>query len=361
MSKKKKLVIVVPSLVACGAERVMSFIANNISKEHFETTLWIASVPESTVYNVDSIKVKYFNKSRVLNAIPSFFWSLRKEKPDLVVSTLSYLNTAMGLLSVFFPKIKFIGREANVHNVDKFEKGTKKIKRIGAYIPLNFGYRFLDIIICQSNDMYNDLNLNYGIPNSKLKTINNPITDNFKLEKRLFDRKDYFQFITVGRLSKQKGHKRIISVLAKLNIPFKYTIIGDGPEKDAVFKLIEQLGLSETIIHIPYTNEVSKYLAKSDLFLQGSYFEGFPNCLLESSAMGTPIVGFQAPGGIDEIIENGINGFIAEDEEKFAYYILKSINDHQWNPEIISKTVTDKFNKDKILKEYESLFLEVIG
>lgn len=361
MSKKIKIAFVLPSLVAGGAERVMSFIANNISKEHFDTTLWIAGVPEDTVYNVDSIKVKYFNKSRVLNAIPSFFWSLQKEKPDLVVSSLCYLNTAMGLLSIFFPKIKFIGREANVHNVSTNEEKTKGTKRIGAYVPINFGYRFLDKIICQSNDMYNDMKLNYGIPDSKLKTINNPITDNFKLEKRLTDKGDCFQFITVGRLSKQKGHKRIISVLAKLDIPFKYTIIGDGPLKEDIFELIKELGLSEKIIHIPYTNEISKYLSKSDLFLQGSYFEGFPNCLLESSAMGTPIVGYLAPGGIDEIIENGVNGFIAEDEEQYADYILKSVNGHQWNPEIINKTVTDKFNKHKILKEYESLFIEVLN
>lgn len=357
MNKKIKLIFVLPSLVAGGAERVMSFIANNISKDYFETTLWVAGVPENTVYNVDSIKVKYFNKSRVLNAIPSFYWSLREEKPDLVVSTISHLNTAMGLLSVFFPKTKFVGRETIVYTVIKNEKRTK---RIGNYIPLNFSYRFLDIIICQSKDMYKDMKLNYGVPNSKLKIINNPITDNFKIEKKIIDKRDFFQFITVGRLSEQKGHKRIIRVLSKLDIPFKYTIIGDGTEKDDIFRLIEELGLSEKIIHIPYTNEVSKHLAKSDLFLQGSYFEGFPNCLLESSAMGTPIVGFQAPGGIDEIVEDGLNGFIAEDEEKYAYYILKSVNNHKWNPEIISKFIVNKFNKDKILKEYESLFFDIL-
>lgn len=360
MSKKIKLIIVLPSLVAGGAERVMSFVANNISKEFFDTTLWVAGIPSETVYKVDNVEVKYFNKSRILNALPNFFLELRKQKPDLVVSTLSYLNTAMGLLSIFFPKIKFIGREATVHKVDLYDKETKRARRIGAYIPLNLGYKFLDMIICQSTDMFNDLILNYNIPASKLKIINNPITDHFKLQKKTPPKGDYFQFITVGRLSKQKGHKRIINALATLNIPFKYTIIGNGPEKDSIFKLIETLNLSAHIIHIPYTNEVASQLSNSNLFLQGSYFEGFPNCLLESSAMGTPIVGFKAPGGIDEIIENGINGFIAEDEKEFAACILRAVK-NQWDPEIISEKVTDKYSKDKILKAYEDLFIATLN
>src|SRR5690606_663346 len=98
---------------------------------------------------------------------------------------------------------------------------------------------------------------------------------------------------------------------------FNYTLVGNGVDRDEIFAHAKNLGLTDNIKHIPFTNEVATYLKENDVFLQGSFVEGFPNALLESCAVGTPVIAFKAPGGIDEIIENGINGFIADDKDDF--------------------------------------------
>ena len=356
---KKKIFFVLPDLVPGGAERVMSFIAQNISKEYFDTSLWLAGYERSDGYSIESIKVTYFNKPRVLKAIPRLFNALRKEKPDLIISSMAHVNSALAMLSIFFPKTKFVGREANVLSVvGQYKKGSGLF---GGSKLIKFSYKLLDMLICQSNDMLTDMKTNYGISEKKLKKINNPITDSFKVKQEKTNKGSIIKFVTVARLKKQKGHLRIVKALSKLDFPFEYTIVGDGPEKNEIFNLINECNLNEKIKHIPFTKEVSKHLSESDLFLQGSYVEGFPNCLIESCSVGTPIVAFNAPGGLNEIIEEGVNGFIAENENDYISLIDKAVTSHKWSPKEINESVHKKFNKEKILKEYENLFLEILN
>ncbi|PWH82397.1 glycosyltransferase [Algibacter marinivivus] len=358
MKKKKKIVFVLPEITAGGAERVMTFLAQNLSKEYFDVSLWAAGFEKNTIYNVDGVNVKYFNKPRVLKATPGFFFALIKNKPDIVISSISHLNTVMGLLSIFFPKTKFVGREANVLSIKKQFGGKKK--SFISKIPFSkIGYKLLDIILCQSKDMFNDMKTNYNIPTSKMRIINNPITDAFTLKSQNAKKDDIVKFITVARLKKQKGHERIIKVISKLNFPYQYTIIGDGPEKERLFALIEELGIKKNIKHIPYTKEVPKYLAESDFFLQGAYVEGFPNCLIESCSVGTPVLAYKAPGGLDEILELEVNGLIADNDDEFLRNIIKSKTEIEWDPKKINHSVTKKFNKKVILQKYEELFLEL--
>jgi glycosyltransferase involved in cell wall biosynthesis len=93
------------------------------------------------------------------------------------------------------------------------------------------------------------------------------------------------------------------------------------------------------------------------MFLQGSYVEGFPNALLESCVVGTPVIAFNAPGGTKEIVENGINGFLVYDEGEF---IEKLKGNRVWSPKEIRESVYRKFNKDKILMQYEQLFFDIL-
>lgn len=355
--KKIKIFFVLPTLHAGGAERVMSFLSENIDETQFYSSLIIVGHKKNSKYDVNKIPVHFLNKDRVASSIPTLIKILNKNRPDIVISSISHINTVMALISFLFPKTKFIGREANVLSVVK--NYTNQTNRLGTLISPSKSYKFLDLIVCQSNDMFNDMNRNFKIPKSKLRVINNPITDTFKLKNSKNKSNNVLRFITVAALKKQKGHKRILTVLSKLNIPFQYTIIGSGSEETELYRLIDKFGLKNKVLHVPFTNEVPKYLAESDFFLQGSFVEGFPNALIESCAVGTPVLAFAAPGGLDEIIEPELNGLIATDEEEYLKNIIRSQNIN-WNSKDIRESVYKKFNSKKILKEYENLFLEMM-
>jgi len=354
-TSKINITFVLPTLKPHGAEKIMSFIAQNLDNNKFNSTLLIIGYEKDAGYKIKGIKLKFLNKFRVLVAVPSLFFYLIKNKPTVVMSSISHLNLVMAFLSIFFKRIKFVGREASVCSV----MGLYTEKQIGIYDKLiKIGYNWLDAIVCQSQDMVDDLVQNIRINSQKLILINNPITQN-NVVKSLNSTNGVKKLITVGRLSKEKGYVRILNHLSKLKFPFQYTIIGDGKEASQLLNLIEKLNLKGKVNHIANTNKVDKYLAESDLYLQGSFVEGFPNALLESCVVGTPVIAYNVPGGTKEIIQNDVNGYLVSSKEEYIDKINYSLFKKEWNPLEISNSVQKKFKKEEIIKKYEELFIQL--
>jgi glycosyltransferase involved in cell wall biosynthesis len=359
MSKKIKIFFVLPTLYAGGAERVISFVSQNLDKKKFNTKLIVIGFEKDSKYDVSRIPVIYLNKPRVLSGIFGLTRLIAKHKPQIVLSSISHLNIAMGLISKMFPKIKFIGRHATITNEAQKYKTQKKKPLLSSLINLDqIGIKSLDNIICQSSDMKDDFLKIYDIDKSKIKIIYNPVTQVEVLKSKESQINGVKKFITVGRMTKVKGQSRLLDVLSKLTIPFEFTIIGNGRNKEDILRKIEELNLTDKVKHIEHSDDVFSHLIKHDMFLQGSYSEGFPNALLESCTVGVPVVAFNAPGGTKEIVTDGINGFLVNNEDEF----LERLKDtREWNPKDIRDHVNKKFNKEKIIGDYEELFIEVLN
>ncbi|BFP42765.1 N-acetylgalactosamine-N,N'-diacetylbacillosaminyl -diphospho-undecaprenol 4-alpha-N-acetylgalactosaminyltransferase [Flavobacteriaceae bacterium GF1] len=353
---KIKILFVLPTLTAGGAEKIIAYIAQNINRKYFESYLIIVGHEAEAKYKIKGIEVKFLNKDRVLYAIPALFSVLYSYRPNVVLSSIGHLNTIMGLLSFFFAKTKFAIRESSVISErSKFGKSRK----LGNFSGLlsKIAYDQVDCVICQSRDMAEDFKKIYNIPDTKIDIINNPITLTIKPKSKSAI-SGITKFITIGRLSQEKGHLRVLELLAKLKKPFQYTIIGSGTEKDVIFERIKELNLEDRITHIQHTDDVYQYLKTHDLFLQGSFVEGFPNAVLESCVAGTPVLAFNVPGGTKEIIEHNINGFLVGNEEEF----LSCLNsDRKWDPTVIHTTVYEKYNSEKIVGLYENLFKRLLN
>jgi len=357
--KKIKITFILPSLAAGGAERILSFIAQELNKDDFEPTLLVTGYEKETVYQLKDLNIIYLNKSRVLKSVFSLAKYFKKNKPNIVVSSIVHLNTLTALISIAFPKIKFVAREANV--LTTLNKHNPYTKSFFPKFLVKIAYRLVDCIICQSKDMQKDMIDNYHVDKSKTILINNPITKVYPLKSDEFIKNNVFRFITVARLSKEKGHDRILEALSKLDFDFKYTIIGNGPEKEAIFNKIKSYQLENVIEYISFTNEVHTYLSENNLFLQGSYVEGFPNVLLESCVVGTPILAFNAPGGLDEIIEQNKNGLIAKNIDEYIMYLKALHSDFIFNPKTVSQIVKDRFKSQYIVSQYENLFKHLVA
>jgi len=351
--EKIKVTFAIPTLSAGGAERVMSYVAQNLDRNKFEASLLVMGKQKDAAYTVEGIEVIFLEKEKVRNAFFGTTNYLRRQKPDLVISAIVHLNTMMAVISILFPNMKFVGRETFVRSASlvkrkRFSFNTSKIQKY-----------LLDAMICQSQDMKIDMIENFNIPEEKLTTIHNPVNEKFKL-KEAKNSDGITKFITVGRLSKHKGHIRVLNSLSNFGKPFTYTIIGKGTYLDEIKAKAKELAIDDKVQFIEFTNEVPHYLQTCDIFLHGSFVEGFPNSMLESCAVGTPVVAFDAPGGINEIIEPGINGFIASNEDEFLQCIHKVINENYFSPEKVRKSVVDKYSADKILNDYERFIKEIV-
>ncbi len=350
---KKKIMFFLPSLKAGGAERVMSFVAQNVDRSKYEVTFVVIGFEIDKVYVTNNMSTIYLNKGRISRALWQIIKQIRENSPHIVVSSIIHLNILMGLLGFFFTKINFIGREASI--ISARELYDRKYSKVYLFLIKLF-YKRLSKIVCQSQDMYDDFICNFKIKPSKLVIINNPITQDYNLPNYV-KTNSVVQFVTVGRLSEEKGYERLLKCLSKITAyNFHYTIIGDGHLKDRLMKLVDKLGLKSRITFVYYTSTVLELLSMMDFFLQGSYVEGFPNGALESCTVGTPVIAFNAPGGTKEIIKDGVNGFIVDDEEAYMALLNNKEKITSLERSSVKQFVINKFNPQNIITQYEKVF-----
>ena len=137
-----------------------------------------------------------------------------------------------------------------------------------------------------------------------------------------------FQIVTVGRLIPERKHDVLLRALAHVRRQFpsaKLTVVGDGPQRQALKSLAQELGLSEAVEftgRVP-VEEVSSYLGSADLYVSPTMAESFGLALVEAAAHGLPIIA--TPVGMAPVlILEGQTGRIipAGDEHSLAEAII---------------------------------------
>ena len=144
---------------------------------------------------------------------------------------------------------------------------------------------------------------------------------------------DTFRVIGVGNLIPIKGFCHLIKAFAIFYKKTKNTelhIIGEGVQRPTLEELANECGIQDAVTFhgkLPY-REVAKRMRESDLFVLPSYYEALGCVYLEAMACGVPAVGVKGMG-IDEIIEDGVNGYNVppRDEKALAEIMQKLFED----------------------------------
>ena len=119
----------------------------------------------------------------------------------------------------------------------------------------------------------------------------------------------------ITHISNFRKVKRVGDVVAVFNriqqqIPAKLIMVGEGPEKEGVERMVEELGISEKVIFLGNSNEIEHILCFSDLFLLPSEKESFGLAALEAMITNTPVISSNT-GGIPELNKHGVTGFLS--------------------------------------------------
>ncbi len=335
-------------------------------KEQFVSLKNLNSIPEFEIY--DGIKVyhpkwitaprKYFWK--YLPNILHFFIGKRLDKiindfkPDLIISTWLNPFSAYGKYFKGLGNLKhFAIAEGSDLLIQPFLfKGWEKIEKC---INENS-----DFVIAVSEKMKTRMEMKTGLKNINL--IRNGFDESIFTFNKDDDktRNKYFRIVTVANFNYEKGHDILLAALQNINIPFKLTLVGNGPLLNKYKKLVEQCNLQEYVKftgHIPH-KDLPGILRNHDLFCLPSRSEGLPAAPLEAMACGLPVVAANV-GGMDEIVKDGFNGFLFKPEcnEELAENLIKAFQTI-WNNREISIWVTNNFSWStwaaKIINSYES-------
>ncbi|MDQ1569816.1 MAG: CDP-glycerol glycerophosphotransferase [Actinomycetota bacterium] len=100
-------------------------------------------------------------------------------------------------------------------------------------------------------------------------------------------------FVTVGRISPEKNHRRLIeafALLQKVRAESRLVIVGDGPLNEQLRKLVDTLGLTNSIIFTGQQLNPYAIMAAADCFVMSSDYEGQPMVILEALVLGLPVV-----------------------------------------------------------------------
>lgn len=319
---RKKILIVVPSLMfGGGAEKVASALSLSLYS-HYEVSI-LTFFHHNEIY---SFKGKYYtigeghHFSRFFTRYYKMQKIIKSVDPDIII-------TFMNKTSFWVIPIKYFTR-INVPLIISMNTNPNSHyrKRFYGKFLIRFLYplKKIDQIVPVSKELKKILVKKYKINAHKIK----PIYNGFDIERiqkmakesvgeqlSIINEQNLIKFITIGRLSKEKGHKYLIKAFSKVvrEIPnSRLFIIGEGPLKGVLMKLVKTHQLEKKIYLLGSIKNPYKYISKADIFVLSSLHEGLPTVLIEALACGLPIISTNCETGPKEILGNGRYGILTK-------------------------------------------------
>jgi len=309
---KKKLIIFMPSIEDGGVEKNFFIISNYLSNK-FKNTSIITSV------NRFNHKL---NNANIIN--PSFKFK------EIYGRRLRYFFCLLELIKLIFEYKKdviILTFQANLYSAIICKiLGIKIIIRSNSSpsgwsnnIFKKFLYKiFLQLpnkIIVNSNDFKKELKNKFKVDSL---CIFNPLNINEikKKSKEVINlnffktSKSIIKIIFVGRFVEQKDPMTFLKALLLINkkMNFKALIIGRGILKNEMYNFIKENNLEKKIKLLNFQDNPYKYIAKCNLLVLSSKYEGLPNVLLEAITLNKFVISSNCPTGPREILDNGKGG-----------------------------------------------------
>jgi len=164
----------------------------------------------------------------------------------------------------------------------------------------------------------------------------------------------------VGSITNRKGQDLIVDAMLSLSEferkKLHFTLIGDGPIRNQLETICTTNKLPITFVG--YSKKINEFLQKADIFILPSRDEGFPISILEAMREGLPVISTNV-AGIPEMIDDGINGLLAQPTVSSLVKIFKNINTYDWVK--MGKNSRDiflrKFQLSKTIESYSKILI----
>ena len=349
--KNKKIIFIISELNYGGTQKTVIKLIENLIKDNFFIDIITFEKTKKKFFKnkkINYVPLNLFTKSKnklfgILNNINRVFLIrkiLKKKQESIVLCFLPSTNI-ISLIANLFLKNKIIISERN-------DTKNQPIGYIWAVLRIIF-YRFASVIVCNSKQSFSYLNT--FVPKKKLKYIPNYI--DIKKNLRTYPKKI---ILYIGRMHLQKGFEILINGFNKswaCKYGWKLVLIGNGPEKKNLFKLVNKLNLRKYVKILNFT-EPTKWYKSCGIFALLSRYEGMPNVVLEASSFKLPIIVSKGTGGALDFIINNKTGLVTKDNS--ANEASKKINLLLENKSLRKKLGINAFKKIKPISDYEKIY-----
>lgn len=203
-------------------------------------------------------------------------------------------------------------------------------------------YRFYNMVLPKSTVLYNVLDAKQVL--EKAERAN---------EAQAFD------VVFIGRMVAQKNPGKLMRVLrlAADSVPqIRAAVIGNGELLDQTKQLAAELNLDKNVSFLGFVNNPLAILGNAKVLLMTSRFEGTPICALEAMILGIPIVSTPVDG-LKDLVNDGENGFLAEEDEDMAARISALIKDSETRDRM-SRSAQAKIAAYNRISEYKDRLIK---
>ena len=355
----------ISSLSGGGAEGVCVNLANSFANQNWQVDLVILNLKEEAYLNRLSRKVNIVvlnvNHARY-SAIPLLKYILKKKIKTFLVFNYELTVLLVILRIILRLKIKIISRNINTFSIKikKFEEQNFWTRYIVKTLVKYF-YNKTDHVINQCQSMRNDLITYFPKLNNNSSIIYNPLPTHIleyakKHDLNQIKKENYL--LCVGRLEKQKAFHFAIEAFAAVVDKFpnlRLKIIGKGSLENELRQKAFDCNLEDRVDFEGFQKDIIPFYLHANGTLLTSIYEGYPNVLIESIALNTPVVSFDCPGGSREIVKNGVNGYLVKhldvnDFKKKIFNLLQT----KFNFEDLKISIKKNEIK-KVFKQYEEI------
>lgn len=300
-----------------GAEKVTEDIIYNLNKEKYN--IFLICLGNSKFYN--EIINRGYDNFRVL--------TLPYGKRNIIkyfTKTIKYINInkielihAHGVVSSLVGTIcgKITGKKVitTIHGRADFDRDKGLRANIFKHLE-NLLHRYNEYYLTVSKDLKDHM-VSKGLKENKILVMHNGISTKIKVDKNKDYKEKYFNkldfmIVSMGRLTKVKGHIYLLQALKEikdLGIGIKCLIVGEGELEQYINDKILEYNLEHMVKLTGFNSDVDNILSSSDAVVMTSLMEGLPLTILEAFRNGT-IVLAPSVGGVPEIIKNNVNGLL---------------------------------------------------
>jgi len=311
------LAFFLPSLAGGGAERVVMNLASGFSQRGFPTDLVLGTLEGQYLSQVpDTVRVIDLKATRVLRSLHPLAAYLRRERPLALLAALDHANlVAMAAARIAPGPTRTV---ISIHStLPKNGHADSSIR--GRAIPWLLGrfHRCADAIVAVSEGVADDFAATTGTPRDRIEVIYNPVilptlmaAASERPAHPWFEDTSRPVVLGVGRLTPQKNFRLLIDAFALVNHQHqaRLVILGEGPDRGELEAHIRHHGLESCVALPGFLENPYACMARARVFVLSSDYEGLPTVLIESLAVGTPVVATDCESGPREILRGGTLG-----------------------------------------------------
>lgn len=229
-------------------------------------------------------------------------------------------------------------------------------------------YRKFDCTVCVSEYVKKDFQSIFPVENPVYVLYNTNETDQIQeLAKEPVDdilfKDDEIKLVGVGKLMPNKGFDKLARVHARLikeGYKVHTYILGEGPERNKIEKIVDENGCADTFTVLGYRTNPYKYVVKCDIFVCSSVAEGFSTAATEALILGIPVVTTRVSGMEEMLGKNNEFGIVVDgtDEDKLYDGLKVIVSSLKIREKYRDKAMERSkiFSKENTVSEVEKLF-----